>query len=195
MRRCVGSGAHATSPAKTAAERSCCYLHAGVDDYGRGGAGKNKIARVGYLGQAPAASFAPRVEALRAGLLDLGYIQGSNLALVFRWADDPAQLPQLAGELIRAGSEVIFAPSSTETAAALAATKTVPVVFGAPADPVGVKHVRSLAEPGGNATGMTMLLTDLVAKELEVLREALPTAKRSSRTAIANSAVSVGAAS
>jgi putative tryptophan/tyrosine transport system substrate-binding protein len=139
---------------------------------------RTKIARVGYLGQAPAASFAPRVDALRAGLLDLGYIEGRNLILDLRWADEPAQLPQLAEELIRAGSEVIFAPSSAETGAALVATNTVPVVFGAHADPVGVKHVRSLAEPGGNATGMTMLLTDMVAKQLEVLKEALPTAKR-----------------
>ena len=139
---------------------------------------RTKIARVGYLGQAPAASFAPRVDALRAGLLDLGYIEGRNLILDFRWADERAQLPQLAEELIRAGSEVIFAPSSAETGAALVATNTVPVVFGAHADPVGVKHVRSLAEPGGNATGKTMLLTDMVAKQLEVLKEALPTAKR-----------------
>src|SRR4051812_9494814 len=70
-----------------------------------------KIARVGYLGQGPAASFAPRVDALRAGLLDLGYIEGKNLILDFRWADAPAQLPALAAELIRAGSEVVFAPS------------------------------------------------------------------------------------
>src|SRR5829696_7580161 len=104
---------------------------------------RTKIARVGYLGQAPAASFAPRVDALRAGLLDLGYIEGRNLILDFRWADERAQLPQLAEELIRAGSEVIFAPSSAETGAALVATITVPVVFGAHADPVGVKHVRS----------------------------------------------------
>src|SRR4051794_5203570 len=74
-----------------------------------------KIARIGYLGQAPAANFVPRVEALRAGLLALGYVEGKNLILDFRWADAPAHLPALASELIRAGSEVIFAPSSIET--------------------------------------------------------------------------------
>ena len=87
-------------------------------------------------------------------------------------------MPELAAELVRAGVEVIFAPSSTETAAALKATKTLPVVFAAHADPVGVGRVASLARPGGNATGMTMLLTDLAGKELEALKEALPNTKR-----------------
>jgi ABC-type uncharacterized transport system substrate-binding protein len=137
-----------------------------------------KTARVGYLGLAPAASFAARVEALRAGLRELGYVEGENLSFEFRWAEAPDQMPELAAELVRAGVEVIFAPSSTETAAALKATKTVPVVFAAHADPVGVGHVASLARPGGNATGMTMLLTDLAGKELEALKEALPNAKR-----------------
>src|SRR5215212_10337733 len=83
-------------------------------------------------------------------------------------------MPQLAAELVRAGVDVIFAPSSTETGAALETTKTVPVVFTP-------SWRRSCGEPratGGNATGMTMLLTDLVAKELEVFKEALPQARR-----------------
>ena len=115
---------------------------------------------------------------MRAGLRDLGYVEGRNLSLEFRWAESPQQMPQLAAELVRAGVDVIFAPSSTETGAALETTKTVPIVFGAHADPVGVGHVASLARPGGNATGMTMLLTDLVAKELEAFKEALPDARR-----------------
>ena len=137
-----------------------------------------KIARIGYLGPAPAASFAARVDALREGLLVLGYVEGRNLSFEFRWADSPQQMPELAAELVRAGVDLIFAQTSTETAAALAATKTVPVVFAGHADPVGVGHVASLARPGGNATGMTMLLTDVAAKELEALKEALPNAKR-----------------
>jgi len=137
-----------------------------------------KVARVGYLGPAPAASFAPRVEALRTGLRELGYIEGVNLSFEFRWAESPDQMPKLAAELVRAGVDLIFAPTSTETAAALATTKTVPVVFAGHADPVGIGHVASLARPGGNATGLTMLLTDLAAKELEALREALPNARR-----------------
>src|SRR5215207_5829417 len=139
---------------------------------------RTKVARVGYLGPAPASSFAPRVEALRAGLRDLGYVEGRNLSFEFRWAQTPDQMPALAAELLHAGVDVIYVPSSLETGAALAATKTVPVVFGAHADPGGVGHVASLARPGGNATGLTMLLTDVAAKELEALREALPNAKR-----------------
>jgi putative tryptophan/tyrosine transport system substrate-binding protein len=137
-----------------------------------------KIARVGFLGPAPAANYAPRVEALRAGLRELGYIEGTNLNFAFRWADAANQMPELAAELVRAGVEVILAPSSTETAAILEATKTVPVVFATHADPVGIGHVASLARPGGNATGLTMLLTEMVAKELEALKEALPNARR-----------------
>ena len=133
-----------------------------------------KLARIGYLGLAPAAGYVPRVDALRAGLRDLGYIEGQNLSLEFRWAETP----KLAAELVSAGVDVIFTPSSMETGAALETTKTVPVIFGAHADPVGVGHVGSLSRPGGNATGMTMLLTDLVAKELEALKEALPNARR-----------------
>jgi putative tryptophan/tyrosine transport system substrate-binding protein len=118
------------------------------------------------------------VEALRAGLRELGYVEGTNLNFAFRWADAANQMPELAAELVRAGVEVIFVPSSTETAAVLEATKTVPVVFATHADPVGIGHVASLARPGGNATGLTMLLTEMVAKELEALKEALPNARR-----------------
>ena len=136
-----------------------------------------KIAQVGYLGQAPAASFAPRVEAFRMGLRDLGYLEEKP---------DPGfplggiDLPDAGacGGVNPCGGGGPFRAVVSETGAALRVTKTVPVVFGAHADPVGVGHVTSLAHPGGNATGMTMLLTDLVAKELEVLKEALPGATR-----------------
>src|SRR5215213_7368518 len=137
-----------------------------------------KIAQVGFLGPAPAANYASRVEALRAGLRELGYVEGTNLNFAFRWADAANQMPELAAELVRAGVEVILAPSSTETAAILEATKTVPVVFATHADPVGIGHVASLPRPGGNITGLTMLLTDVTAKELEILKEALPYATR-----------------
>ena len=74
--------------------------------------------------------------------------------------------------------DVIFATSSTEVEAARQATKTIPIVFATHADPVGVGHVASLARPGGNITGLSMLLTELVAKELETLKEALPRLER-----------------
>src|SRR5215207_7874155 len=139
---------------------------------------RTKIARVGYLGPAPAENFARRVEALRAGLRDLGYVEGTNLSFEFRWANAPDELPELAAELIRARVDVIVVPSSTETAAVLKTTNSVPVVFTAHADPVGVGHIQSLARPGGNATGMSMFFTEVVAKQLEALKEALPSATR-----------------
>src|SRR3954452_24853572 len=75
-----------------------------------------KVARIGFLGPTPAASVAPRVEALRAGLRDLGYVEGKNLIFEFRWAATPDQMPTLAADLIRAGADVIVALSSLETA-------------------------------------------------------------------------------
>jgi putative ABC transport system substrate-binding protein len=139
---------------------------------------RTKVARIGYLGPAPAANFAPRVDALRTGLRELGYVEGKGLTFEFRWWDTPGQMPELAAALVRAGVDVLFAPSSSETAALLATTTTVPIVFSTHGDPVGIGHVASLARPGGNATGLTTLLTELVAKELEAFKEALPPAKR-----------------
>jgi putative ABC transport system substrate-binding protein len=118
------------------------------------------------------------VDALRAGLRDLGYVEGKDLQFEFRWWEAPDQTRELAADLIRSGADIIVAPSSTETAALLAGTKTVPIVFSTHGDPVGLGHVASLARPGGNATGLTTLLTDLVAKELEVFKEALPQLRR-----------------
>jgi putative tryptophan/tyrosine transport system substrate-binding protein len=140
---------------------------------------RTKAARIGFLGPAPAANFAPRVDALRAGLRELGYAEGKDLIFEFRWWEAPDHIPELAAELVRAGvADLIVAPSSTETGVLLAATKSVPIVFSTHGDPVGIGHVASLARPGGNATGLTTLLTELVAKELEAFKEALPQASR-----------------
>jgi putative ABC transport system substrate-binding protein len=125
----------------------------------------------------PAVS-ATRIEALRAGLRDLGYVEGANIVFEFRWTEKAEELPGLAAELVRMKVDVIYAPSSTEVGAALQATTTVPIVFPTHADPVGARHVASLAHPGGNATGLTVVQTDLTAKSLEILREAVPEAKR-----------------
>ena len=134
--------------------------------------------RIGFLGLGPASLSASRVEALRSGLRDLGYVEGRNIVLEFRWADSPAELAGLAADLVRMNVDVIFAQSSTMVEAARQATKTIPIVFAIHADPVGLGHVASLARPGGNITGLSILLTDLVAKEPEILKEALPHAKR-----------------
>jgi ABC-type uncharacterized transport system substrate-binding protein len=133
-----------------------------------------KIARLGLLRLGSASSYAGRVEALRAGLRELGYVEGRNILIEFRWAATADQLSERAAELVRLKVDVIFASSSTEVEAARRVTKTIPIVFATHADPVGVGHVASLARPGGNITGLSMVLTELVAKELEIMKQAVP---------------------
>lgn len=117
----------------------------------------NKVRRIGYLGFGTAAATAPRIEALRAGLNSLGYIEGKNVAIEFRFAETADKLRQFAAELADLHVDVIFATSSTETGAAKQATKTTPIVFATHADPVGTGHVASLARPGGNITGLSVI--------------------------------------
>jgi ABC-type uncharacterized transport system substrate-binding protein len=136
-----------------------------------------KVARVGYLAFGTAAAAATRIEALRAGLNSLGYIEGQNIAIEFRFGSIE-QLPQLAEELVQLHVDIIFVSSSTETGAARQATKMIPIVFATHADPVGTGHVASLARPGGNITGLSVLLSELTTKALEILKEVVPEAKR-----------------
>jgi putative ABC transport system substrate-binding protein len=139
---------------------------------------QSKMARIGWLGVGQPSTYSERIEALRSGLRELGYVEGKNLIVEFRWANTVEQLPALAADLVRINVDIIFAPSSTEVEAARPSTKTIPIVFATHADPVGVGHVTTLARPGGNITGRSVLLTDLVAKQLEVLKETLPAATR-----------------
>jgi putative tryptophan/tyrosine transport system substrate-binding protein len=132
------------------------------------------VARIGYLGLGPASAVSSRVEALRAGLRDLGWIEGKNLLFEFRWADNVDQLPGLAADLVRMKVDVIFATSSTQVEAARRATKTIPIVFATHADPIGSGHVASLPRPGGNITGLSELTTEIDAKALEILKEVVP---------------------
>src|SRR5215468_11878970 len=134
-----------------------------------------KLPRIGFLGLVPESLAG---DGLRAGLRDLGYIEGNNIAIEWRWAQNVGELPALAAELARMPVDVIFAPSSTFVEAARQATATIPIIFAVHADPVGLGHVASLARPGGNITGMSMLLTELAAKELEMMAEALPQTRR-----------------
>jgi putative ABC transport system substrate-binding protein len=138
----------------------------------------NKIARIGSLGLAPASASASRVEVLRAGLRDLGWVEGKNILFECRWAERVDQLPDLVAELVRVNVDIIFAPSSTFVEPARRATQTIPIVFALDADPVGLGHVASLARPGGNITGLTMQSTELNTKQLEILKEALPQSTR-----------------
>ena len=137
-----------------------------------------KVPRIGFLSFGSAAASVSRLEAMRAGLRDLGYVEEKNIIVDFRWAERVDQLPELAAEFVRMNVDVIFALTSTEVEPARQATKTIPIVFAFHGDPVGLGHVASLARPGGNITGLSMLLTDLSAKELEILKEAIPQATR-----------------
>jgi putative tryptophan/tyrosine transport system substrate-binding protein len=134
--------------------------------------------RIGFLGLAPASGWASEIEALKVGLRDLGYLEGKNVLIEFRWAAKVEQFPELAAELVRMKVDVIVAPASTQVEPARQATRTIPIVFAQHADPVGTGHVASLGRPGGNITGVSMVLTEIAAKALELLREVLPDAAR-----------------
>jgi putative ABC transport system substrate-binding protein len=134
-----------------------------------------KIARIGYLSLNLAAD--PIVqEAFRQGLRDLGYVEGRNLVIEYRDAEGKVErLPALAAELVALKVDVIVVPTSTPAAvAAKQATRTLPIVFIGTADPVASGLVTSLARPGGNVTGLSNLAPELVAKWLELLKQALP---------------------
>jgi putative tryptophan/tyrosine transport system substrate-binding protein len=133
-----------------------------------------KVARLGLLRFGSAAAYAGRAEALRTGLRELGYAEGKNLVIESRWSETAEQLSQHAAELVRLKVDVIFATSSTETDAARRATQAIPIVFATHADPEGLGHVSSLAHPGANMTGLSMINNDLVTKGLEIMKQALP---------------------
>src|ERR1700722_1835829 len=137
-----------------------------------------KIARIGFLGLAPASAWSSEIDALRAGLRELGYIEGKNITIDFRWATSVAEMSALADELVRMNVDIIFAPASTQVEPARQATRKIPIVFAQHADPVGTGHVASLAHPGGNITGVSMVLTELTAKGLEILKQAIPQGNR-----------------
>jgi putative ABC transport system substrate-binding protein len=137
-----------------------------------------EIARLGFLGFGAPAASATRVEALRAGLRDLGYVEGKNLVIEFRWSRTVEQMQTAAAELARMKVDIIFASSSTEVEPARRATNTIPIVFATHADPVGIGHVSSLARPGGNITGLAVMQSDITAKRLEILKEIVPQATR-----------------
>jgi putative ABC transport system substrate-binding protein len=114
------------------------------------------------------------VAALREGLRELGYVEGKNITIEFRWAETIDELRERAAELVRMNVDVIFATSSTEVGAAKEVTKAIPIVFATHADPIGTGHVTSLPRPGGNITGLSVMQSDLTAKALAILKEAVP---------------------
>ena len=135
-----------------------------------------KIPRIGYLAGSDTATDSARAQAIRLALRELGYIEGQNIITEYRYAEGkPDRLPELATELARLKVEIIVAGGAAPIRAAKNATKTIPVVMmGRGIDPVEAGHVESLARPGGNVTGITLLGTKLGGKRLELLKEAVP---------------------
>jgi len=140
-----------------------------------------KVPRIGFLGPPPGTG-GQLVESFQLGLRDLGYIEGENITVEYRWTDvlstDPRQLDVLAAELVRLKVDILVASITPVIQAAKRATATIPIVMANSADPVASGFVASLAKPGGNVTGMSRLLPELIGKELELLKRAVPGASR-----------------
>jgi len=140
---------------------------------------KGKVWRIGFLGAATASGSARRVEALRAGLRDLGYVEGKNIVIDFRWAEgNYERLPQLAAELVRLKVDVLVTAGTPSILAAKSATTTIPIVMASGGDPVATGLVTSLARPGGNVTGMAGFSPELMVKRLELLKDVFPRARQ-----------------
>ncbi len=132
-----------------------------------------KVYRIGYLSIASGPS--PRTEALRQGLRELGYIEGKNITIEYRFAQEKAdRLHGLATELVNLKVDLIVTGGPTATRAAQQATRTLPVVMAWGGDPVEARFVASLAQPGSNITGLTSMATELGSKRLGLLKEAVP---------------------
>jgi putative tryptophan/tyrosine transport system substrate-binding protein len=136
---------------------------------------EGKIARLGFLGATFASSWTSQIEAFRSGLRRLGYVEGKNIAIEYRWAEEQYdQLNALASELVRLEVDILLTYGTPGTLAAKRATEEIPIVFLYSGDAVAAGLVASLSRPGGNVTGSTYFLPQLMAKRLELLKEAMP---------------------
>lgn len=134
---------------------------------------QGSVPRIGYLSLAPGTS--PRSEALLQGLRELGYVENQNIVIDYRWAaGDLDRLREAASDLVRSKVNVIVTGGPAATAAARQATDTIPIVMAVDYDPVGAGFVSTLARPGGNITGLSVLNPELSGKRLELLKETVP---------------------
>jgi len=131
-----------------------------------------KVPRIGYLATVSLSAISDRIEAFRQGLRELGYVEGKNIVIEWRYAEGKAdRLPSLAAELVRLKVDVIVTAGGPATRRAKEATVTIPIVMTNDGDPVGTGFVASLARPGGNITGLSTLAPELSGKQLELLKE------------------------
>ena len=141
--------------------------------------GQDKVWRIGFLGTASASGYVKEIDAIRAELRKLGYVEGRNIHIEFRWAEsEPARLKEMAAELVALKVDAIITHSTRGIRAAADATKSVPIIIADAPDPVELGFVASLARPGGNITGSTAFQIELAAKRLELLKEVIPRMKR-----------------
>lgn len=133
-----------------------------------------KVYRIGFVWDSPTV-WPHALEAFRQGLRDLGWVEGQNVIFEYRWAEGRFdRLPSLMDELVSKKVDLIVAPTSIYTGAAKRATATIPIVFVSHADPIGSGHVISLARPGANVTGLTIIMSETMAKSLELLKAIIP---------------------
>ena len=137
------------------------------------------IVTIGYLGNASPALESDLVDAFREGLRQLGYVEGQNLVIRYQWAEGQQERSAvLARELVRLKPDIILTASTPGTLAAKQATQSIPIVTAIAGDPVAAGLVASLAQPGGNVTGLSTLATELEGKRLELFKQAVPTLSR-----------------
>ena len=149
-----------------------------------------KVPRIGYLSPTSPSVSPTRIEAFRQGLRELGYVEGKNIIIEYRYAEGKFdRLSALAAELVRLKVDLIVTTGPTVTRAAKEATTTVPIVMTTDTDPVGNGFVASLARPGGNITGLSALAPELSGKQLELLKEVVP---RLSRVAVFGTSTNPG---
>jgi putative ABC transport system substrate-binding protein len=139
-----------------------------------------RVPRIGYLSVLDASGESTRAEAIRLAMREIGYVEGQNIAIEYRYAEGKRdRLPALAAELVRLKVDIILAGGATAIRAAKNATTTIPIIMlGQGSDLIEGGLVRSLAQPGGNVTGLTLLSTELGGKRLELLKEAVPKVAR-----------------